>query len=72
MFAYISPFLGFPSHLGHHRALGRVPWGGAFEKETGACGCAGRVRWKGRTITHSVDKAPWVEGGHRRRAGLEL
>ena len=22
---HISPFLGFPSHLGHHRALSRVP-----------------------------------------------
>ena len=22
-----APFFGFPSHLGHHRALSRVPWG---------------------------------------------
>ena len=26
-YIYISPlFFGFPSHLGHHRSLTRVPW----------------------------------------------
>ena len=25
MCTYIPPFLGFPSHLGHYRALSRVP-----------------------------------------------
>ena len=24
-YSYIPPFFGFPSHLGHHRALSRVP-----------------------------------------------
>ena len=62
---------GFPPHLGHHRALGRVSWEGVFEKETGACSCAGRVRWKGCTIARSVIKAPWVEGGQWPWAGLD-
>ena len=31
LYTYIYPlFFGFPSHLGHHRALGRVSWSTKF------------------------------------------
>ena len=68
---HTPPLFWISSSFRSPQSTGQSPLG-LFEKETGACSCAGRVRWKGCTIACSVIKAPWVEeGGQWPWAGLD-